>query len=121
VPCREADLKRLETELKAMRKAAREHNAENYMASAVRFHRDIVEMSGNKLFLRAWEQMAWDIRARIAVQRIGLVGLFSDERRRIIDALRDGDGVGAGLLLRGIMLSLQEHLYKLPKAQPATQ
>jgi DNA-binding GntR family transcriptional regulator len=121
VPCRESDLKRLETELKTMRKAARERNAEDYMASAVRFHRDIVEMSGNRLFLRAWEQMAWDIRARIAVQRIGLVGLFSDERRRVIDALRTGDGAAAGLLLRGIMHSLKEHLHKLPNGRTPAQ
>ncbi|HWY26040.1 MAG TPA: hypothetical protein VNX47_14035, partial [Nevskia sp.] len=81
----------------------------------------IVEMSGNRLFLRAWEQMAWDIRARIAVQRIGLVGLFSDERRRVIDALRTGDGAAAGLLLRGIMHSLKEHLHKLPNGRTPAQ
>jgi DNA-binding GntR family transcriptional regulator len=117
VPCKEADLKRLEAELKTMRKAARERDSDTYMASAVRFHRDIVEMSGNKLFLRAWEQMAWDIRARIAVRRIGLIGLFTDERRRIIEALRAGDGAAAGILLRGIMQSLQEHLHNMPNGR----
>jgi DNA-binding GntR family transcriptional regulator len=112
-PCPDSDLERLESDLAIMRRAAREHDSDAYMDSAVNFHRHIVQMSGNRLFLRAWEHMAWDIRARIAVQRIGLVGLFTEERKQVIAALREGDGERAGRLLRGILEELLVHLAKM--------
>lgn len=118
VPCAKADLDKLEGDLKLMRRAAREHDTDAYMDSAVNFHRHIVQMSGNKLYLRAWEHMAWDIRARIAVQRIGLYALYTDERKEIIAALRAGDGEKAGRLLRHI---LGELLLRLKKIQSAAQ
>ncbi len=114
VPCAKADLDKLEGDLKLMRRANREHDTDAFMDSAVNFHRHIVQMSGNRLYLRAWEQMAWDIRARIAVQRIGLIGIFVDERRQIVAALRGGDGEAAGRLLRQI---LGELLIRLAKIQ----
>jgi DNA-binding GntR family transcriptional regulator len=79
----------------------------------VNFHRHIVQMSGNELFLRAWEHMAWDIRARIAVQRIGLVGLFAKERKAVIAALRAGDGDKAGRGLRQIIEQLLARLAQI--------
>jgi DNA-binding GntR family transcriptional regulator len=113
VPCAKSDLDKLEGDLKLMRRANREHDMDAYMDSAVNFHRHIVQMSGNKLYLRAWEHMAWDIRARIAVQRIGLIGLFTEERKEIIGALRAGDGDKAGRLLRGIIGELLQHLGRI--------
>jgi DNA-binding GntR family transcriptional regulator len=119
VPCAKADLDKLEGDLKMIRRAAREHDSDAFMDHAVNFHRHIVQMSGNKLYLRAWEHMAWDIRARIFVQRIGLVGLFGQERRQIIEALRNGEGDKAGRLLRKILNQLLAHLAKLQQAEQA--
>ncbi|MBL6749486.1 MAG: GntR family transcriptional regulator [Nevskia sp.] len=110
VPCRDADLAVLEPELAAMRKAAAADDTEAYTASVVRFHRGIVEMSGNRVFLRAWELMAWDVRARIAMQRIGLIGLYTDQRAQVLAALRAGDGPRAGSLLRRISEQLLARL-----------
>jgi len=116
VPCAKADLDKLESDLKLMRRANREHDTDAYMDSAVNFHRHIVQMSRNRLYLRAWEHMAWDIRARIAVQRIGLISSYTEERKQIVAALRDGDGEKAGQLLRYI---LGELLLRLAKIQHA--
>ena len=120
VPCAKADLDKLEGDLKLMRRANREHDTDAFMDSAVNFHRHIVQMSGNRLYLRAWEQMAWDIRARIAVQRIGLIGIFVDERRQIVAALRGGDGEAAGRLLRQILGELLIRLAKIQQTAKAS-
>ena len=121
VPCAKADLDKLEGDLKLMRRANREHDTDAFMDSAVNFHRHIVQMSGNRLYLRAWEQMAWDIRARIAVQRIGLIGIFFDERRQIVAALRGGDGEAAGRLLRQILGELLIRLAKIQQTAKASE
>ncbi len=118
VPCAEADLDKLEGDLKLIHRAHREDDSDAFMDGAVNFHRHIVQMSGNKLYLRAWENMAWDIRARIAVQRIGLIGVFAEERRDIVAALRSGDGEKAGQLLRKI---LGELLIRLDGMQQAAK
>ena len=110
VPCTKVDLDKLEGDLKLIHRAHREHDSDAFMDGAVNFHRHIVQMSGNKLYLRAWENMAWDIRARIAVQRIGLIGVFAEERKAIIAALRSGDGEKAGQLLRQILGELLTRL-----------
>jgi DNA-binding GntR family transcriptional regulator len=113
VPCAKSDLQRLEQDLKLMRRAAREQDTDAYMDSAVNFHRHIVQMSGNALFLHAWEHMAWDIRARIAVQRIGLISRYTEERKQVIAALRAGDGEKAGLLLRDMISQLLIRLARI--------
>jgi len=118
VPCKREDVAVLERDLKLMQRAAREDDIDAYMDSAVNFHRHIVQMSGNELFLRAWEHMAWDIRARIAVQRIGLVGVFAKDRKAVIAALRDGDGESAGRGLREIIGKLLDRLAEMREAAP---
>lgn len=115
VPCSRKDLERLEGDLKLMQRASREQDHDAYMDSAVNFHRHIVQMSGNELFLRAWEHMAWDIRARIVVQRIGLIGVFAKERKAVIAALRAGDGDKAGRGLRQIIDQLLIRLAQIRK------
>jgi DNA-binding GntR family transcriptional regulator len=110
VPCAESDLAALEAELDLMRAAAVAEHTEAYTGSVVRFHRGIVAMSGNRVFLRAWELMAWDVRARIAMQRIGLIGLYTEQRAQVLAALRAGDGPHAGMLLRQISEQLLARL-----------
>jgi DNA-binding GntR family transcriptional regulator len=119
VPCAKPDLQRLEHDLKLMRRAARERDTDAYMDSAVNFHRHIVQMSGNPLFLRAWEHMAWDIRARIAVQRIGLISTYTEERKEVVTALRAGDGERAGLLLREMIGQLLIRLGRIQRDSEA--
>lgn len=118
VPCEPSRLDALEGELAAMRDATAEGDVETFMACVVRFHRGIVEMSGNRVFLRAWELMAWDVRARIAMQRIGLIGLYNDQRAQVLAALRAGEGARGGKLLRRISEQLLERLETMEPAPP---
>jgi DNA-binding GntR family transcriptional regulator len=103
VPCAKADLQRLEHDLKRMRRASREQDTNAYTDSVIDFHRHIVQMYRKSLFLRAWEHMAWDIRARIAMQRIGLINHYTERRKEVVAALRAGDGDKAGRLLRDMI------------------
>ena len=48
-------------------RASRKRDTDAYMDSAAAFHRHVVQMSGNVQFLRAWEQMTWNIHARIGI------------------------------------------------------
>ena len=110
VPCRKEDLARLQHEIALMQKAAARDDMETYMGSALRFHRGIVEMSGNSVFLRAWESMAWGVRARVAAKRIGLVGMYLDDRRKVVAALKAGQGARAGKLLRELIEKFVQRL-----------
>jgi DNA-binding GntR family transcriptional regulator len=117
VPCASEDLAELEADLGAMQSAARAGDLERYMSNAVDFHRRIVRMSGNSLFLHAWEHMAWDIRARIAARRIGSIGVYDKDHAAVLTALRAGDGTRAGAILRRIMAELSRHLAEIQRAE----
>lgn len=110
VPVAKAGLDRLDELLKRMRRLNRERDHDTYMATALDFHRSIVQLSGNRLYLRAWDNMAWDIRARFAAQRLGLLSNFDDERKEVVEALRKGDGKRAGTILRGMLAKLRLRL-----------
>jgi len=100
-----ADLDRLEDEIHTMERLARQKDFDAYLDAAMRFHRQLVAISGNRLFLRAWESMAWDIRVRVAVKTLGLAGRYSThsaQRRRIVRALRANDHKAAAQALRAI-------------------
>jgi DNA-binding GntR family transcriptional regulator len=85
------------------------------MKSALDFHRLIVVMSKNRLFLHAWDHLAWDVRARIAARHVG-VGLYVDERVPVVEALRIGDGVLAGALLRHLFETYLAQLNEIERA-----
>ncbi|MGH8455909.1 MAG: GntR family transcriptional regulator [Stenotrophobium sp.] len=107
VPARAEDLRALREELNVM--AAHDHT-DGYMSSVLRFHRRIVEMSGNRLYLETWESLAWSVRARIMARRIGLVCTYTHLRVQIVEALAAGDGERAAGLLREITENLLRRL-----------
>ena len=47
---------------------------ETYIDNALRFHRRLVESSGNRTFLSVWDSLLWDIRGRIALRRHAEMG-----------------------------------------------
>ena len=109
-----ADLKVLQDELNCMSAAAaRKKRTDGYMESVLRFHRKIVEMSGNRLFLETWESMAWGVRARIMAKRIGLICTYTQTRATIAKALSAGDGESAATLLAEITHHLLQRLDKV--------
>ena len=117
-PCSPADLAALDAEAATMQRTTAPRDNDAHMASVVRFHRKLVEMSHNALFMRAWESMAWDVRARVAVKRLGMSSVsvrqeYIQRRKKIVKALRDGDGDAAAALLAEITQGLLERLSDL--------
>lgn len=109
-----ADLNSLHAELALMSAAAtRKNRTDDYMESVLRFHRKIVEMSGNRLFLDTWESMAWGVRARIMAKRIGLICTYTQTRAAIAKAVAVGDGESAATLLAEITHNLLQRLDKV--------
>jgi DNA-binding GntR family transcriptional regulator len=104
VPCVPADLEALGDDLAQLHDAAARLDFEAYCVANLSFHRGIVTMSGNRSFLRAWDALHWQVRARVAIRQAG-VGLpaFAAIHGTVLDALRAGDGKRAGQGLRGIV------------------
>ena len=50
--------------------AVKADDSEAYIDNALRFHRRLVESSGNRTFLAVWDSLLWDIRGRIALRRL---------------------------------------------------
>ena len=55
--------------LQGMDAAVKADDSEGYIDNALRFHRRLVESSGNRTFLGVWDSLLWDIRGRIALRR----------------------------------------------------
>jgi DNA-binding GntR family transcriptional regulator len=102
-PCAEEDLTALEGSIHNMRAAMAEQDIDSMMENALKFHRRLVEMSKNRLFLHAWDHLAWDVRARIAARHIGNILVCDEEREAIVAALRAGDRDRAGMLARRLI------------------
>ena len=100
-PCRAEDLDSLEDCLRKMRVAADHADFEAYSVAVLAFHRQLVVMSGNRMFLRAWEALHWEVRSRIATQRARCkLPSYVESHLEVLAALRRGDGALAGQLLR---------------------
>jgi DNA-binding GntR family transcriptional regulator len=120
LPCSADDLQALEMETATMQRTTAPRDNDAHMAAVLRFHRKLVEMSNNALFLRAWESMAWDVRARVAVKRIGLSAVnvrqeYMQRREKIVKALRAGDGDAAARELGSITGKLLQRLAGMQK------
>lgn len=119
-PCSPESLQALEAETTTMQRTTAPADNDEHMAAVLRFHRMLVEMSHNALFLRAWESMAWDVRVRVAIRRIGLSSVsvrkeYIQRRKKIVKALRDGDGDGAAALVEEITGKLLQRLAGMQK------
>jgi DNA-binding GntR family transcriptional regulator len=105
-PCSADALDALDVALARMRAAAEEMDFEAYAAAALSFHRDVVVMSGNRAFLRAWDALHWEVRSRIATRRVGAeLPHYAEAHRDVVTALRDGDGPRAGRALRDMIVT----------------
>jgi DNA-binding GntR family transcriptional regulator len=60
--------------LAGMAAAVSTADSERYIDQALRYHRRLIEASGNRTFLTVWDSLHWDVRGRIALRRIALHG-----------------------------------------------
>lgn len=101
----------------SIREAARKKDIPGYARHDIDFHRLIVESAANRILLRTWNSLAFEVRLQMWLVR-GRIDLISVQQAHweIIDALEQGDGKKAGTLLR-------KHIFTFPYEEclPLTQ
>jgi DNA-binding GntR family transcriptional regulator len=102
-----ADLRKAATAILA---AARKKDTAAYARHDITFHRLIVEGACNRILLRTWNSLAFEVRLQLWLAR-GKIDLVTVQEAhwKIIDALDKGDGMLAGKLLH-------EHIYPFTRS-----
>jgi DNA-binding GntR family transcriptional regulator len=99
-----ADLARY---LREMETSIRGNDPERYIDYALRFHRRIVESSGNRTFLSVWDALLWDVRGRIVLRRFAETGRsfkpLLGMHRALLACLHAQDAAGAAERVRTIL------------------
>jgi DNA-binding GntR family transcriptional regulator len=88
--------------------AARKKDIAGYTRHDIQFHRTIVEGASNRILLRTWNSLAFEVRLQLWLSK-SKADLMDVQQAhwQIIDALDAGDGRRAGALLR-------KHIFHLP-------
>jgi DNA-binding GntR family transcriptional regulator len=107
VPLDPAVLGQLQSCITHMTDAVAAGNSEQYIDEAVGFHRGLVAMGGNGTFLKLWDSLHWDVRARIVLRRFaargaGLAPLVA-MHVNVMNALRAADTAAAVAALQTIL------------------
>jgi DNA-binding GntR family transcriptional regulator len=101
---------------KAILEAARRQDSAAYARNDIKFHRLIVEGTSNRILLRTWESLAFEVRLQLWLSR-GKTDLVhvQEAHWNIIAALENGDGKQAGELLRKHVFDfIHSHSPQLP-------
>lgn len=90
-----------------MRDALRAEDPERYIDFAMRFHRRIMDGSGNRSFLNVWDSLLWDVRGRVVLQRFVETGRsfapLLQMHEALLARLVAQDPAGASEALRAIL------------------
>ena len=93
LPLSPAMIEKLQTCLTGMTDAVARGDSEQYIDWALRFHRSLIEISGNGTFLKLWDSLHWDVRGRIALRRLAARGAglapMAAMHSNLMDALRE--------------------------------
>ena len=101
----------LQGEVDGMLAAARSEDLEAYAEHDINFHRIILEASQNGVLRRVWDTLAIDLRMHTAIPKVSRDLYDSAESHRpIANALEEGRGREAGLLLRNHVETILEYL-----------
>lgn len=116
-PHMKGKVERLEIEARLFMKAAKDKDVRAYSQHDIEFHRIIIEASGNQLLLSIWETVVLENRFLRTLNRIGKEQLieFGEAHLPVIDALRDGDGKKAAMLLNHLICKF--HFLKEPESE----
>lgn len=104
------DLEELDQLVSLIQLSIDRDDRDDVMKDVLRFHRKLVEMSGNRLFLKAWESMAWGVRSRIMAKQIGFVSGLNEFRASVVEALRNDEREKAADILARLTNRLLESL-----------
>jgi DNA-binding GntR family transcriptional regulator len=74
IPCAADVITELATCVRGMAAAVAQNDSERYIDEALRFHRRLIEASGNRVFVTVWDSLHFDVRGRIALRRIAEKG-----------------------------------------------
>ena len=98
----------LRAEAAAIRTAARKKDIGAYTVHDVNFHRLIVAGASNRILLRTWDSLAFEVRIQLWLSKgnFDLVG-SQEAHWLIIDALEKGEGQRAGKLLHEHISAIQ--------------
>ncbi len=98
----------LRKEASAILGAARKRDIAGYTLHDVNFHRMIVEGASNRILLRTWDSLSFEVRIQMRLSK-GKVDLVAAQEAhwQIIDALDEGEGKRAGRLLRDHIFSFR--------------
>jgi DNA-binding GntR family transcriptional regulator len=106
VPYPQAILDELARCLQEMTAALARNDPKHYTDEALRFHRQLVQASGNRTFLNLWDSLHWEVRGRVALGRIADKGAglkpFIGLHKAVLTALRAQDVPAATDNLRAI-------------------
>ena len=107
LPLSAATAEKLQTCVTNMSASAAHGDSEQYIDWALSFHRGLVEMGGNGIFLKLWDSMHWDVRGRIALRRLaangaGLAPVVA-MHSQLMQTLRAGDARRATVDLTAIL------------------
>jgi serine phosphatase RsbU (regulator of sigma subunit) len=103
----------LQKELDAMRVALSTGDLDGCAEHDVKFHKAILQSSGNRALLRVWEALVFDVRIRISIGKVSKdLAEVVESHQPIIDALRNGRAREASLLLRNHVETFAEYLKK---------
>jgi len=96
----------LEAQLDEMTAGVTQGDTEHYIDAALRFHRRLIEASGNRVFVTVWDSLHFDVRGRIALRRLaergqGLMPVL-EMHRELIAKANAGEVQPAGELVRAI-------------------
>jgi DNA-binding GntR family transcriptional regulator len=81
--------------------AARQQDSAAYARHDIQFHRLIVEGASNRILLRTWNSLAFEVRLQLWLSKRNVdLTTVQEPHWRIIEALEQGNGRRAGELLR---------------------
>jgi DNA-binding GntR family transcriptional regulator len=105
-PCAPDVIGELEGCLAGMATAVAKSDSEHYIDEALRFHRRLIEASGNRVFVTVWDSLHFDVRGRIALRRIAEQGSalapLVEMHGGLIERLRAQDVIGGQQIVRQI-------------------
>jgi serine phosphatase RsbU (regulator of sigma subunit) len=103
----------LQKELLAMRVAVSAGDLDGYAEHDAKFHKNILLATGNRVLLRVWDALAFDIRIRISIDKASKdLPEIVESHQPIVDALQNGRAREASLLLRNHVETFAEYLKK---------